>query len=76
VRGRELAFNTAGSVVFAGLPTFSPDRVRQIYLTNVAVLGVVGLGCLFWLGRSSPRGMQLKNDLQPTALLAATEAKR
>jgi membrane protease YdiL (CAAX protease family) len=46
-----LAFNTAQSVVFAGLPTFTPDRVRQIYLTNVAVLGVVGLGCLFWLGR-------------------------
>jgi membrane protease YdiL (CAAX protease family) len=49
-----LAFNTAESVVFAGLPTFSPDRVRQIYLTNVAVLGVVGLGSLFWLGRSEP----------------------
>ena len=61
-----LAFNTAESIVFAGLPTFTPDRVRQIYLTNVAVLGVVGLGCLFLLGRSSSLGARPNNGLQRT----------
>jgi hypothetical protein len=71
-----LAFNTAEAVVFVGLPTFSPDRVRQVYLTNVAVLGVVGLGCLFWLGRSRTRGARPSNGLQRTALRAAAEAER
>ena len=33
-----LAFNTAGSVVFAGLPPFSPERIRQIYLVKVATV--------------------------------------
>jgi uncharacterized protein len=61
-----LAFNTAESVVFAGLPPFTPESVRQIYLTNVAVVGVVGLGCLFWLGRSSPRLPQPNSGLQGT----------
>ena len=71
-----LAFNTAASVVFAGLPTFTPDRVRQIYLMNVAVLGIVGLGCMFWLGRSGTRGTGPNNGLQRTALRAAAEAER
>jgi membrane protease YdiL (CAAX protease family) len=69
-----LAFNTAASVVLAGLPKFTPDGIRQIYLTNVAVLWVVGLGCMFWLGRSSTRAALSNNGLQRTALSAVSEA--
>jgi hypothetical protein len=50
-----LAFNTAGSVVFAGLPTFSLERTRQIYLVEVAVLGLVGFACLLWASREHRR---------------------
>lgn len=50
-----LAFNTAESVVFAGLPPFSPDRIRQIYLVNVAALGLVGIACLLWASRDHHR---------------------
>jgi membrane protease YdiL (CAAX protease family) len=46
-----LAFNTAGSIVFAGLPPFSIDHVRQIYLVKVAVLAFVGFACLLWASR-------------------------
>ena len=50
-----LAFNTAGSVVFAGLPPFSLERTRQIYLVEVAVLGLVGFACLLWASREHRR---------------------
>ena len=50
-----LAFNTAGSIVFAGLPPFSLERTRQIYLVEVAVLGLVGFACLLWASREHRR---------------------
>ena len=50
-----LAFNTAESVVFAGLPPFSLERTRQIYLVEVAVLGLVGFACLLWASREHRR---------------------
>ncbi len=48
-----LAFNTAGSIVFAGLPPFPIDQIRRIYLVKVAVLGLVGFACLPWASRST-----------------------
>jgi membrane protease YdiL (CAAX protease family) len=51
-----LAFNTAESIVFAGLPPFSLDHTRQIYLVKVAVLGLVGFACLVWARRIRGRG--------------------
>ena len=50
-----LAFNTARSVVFAGLPPFSLERTRQIYLVEVAVLGLVGFACLLRASRAYRR---------------------
>jgi hypothetical protein len=50
-----LAFNTAGSIVFAGLPPFSSERIRQIYLVTITVLGLVGFACLLWTSREHPR---------------------
>ncbi len=50
-----LAFNSAGSIVFAGLPPFSFDHIRQIYLVKVAVLGLVGFACLLWASREHRR---------------------
>ena len=50
-----LAFNTAGSIVFAGLLPFSPERIRQIYLVKVAMLGLVGFACLLWASREHGR---------------------
>jgi len=50
-----LAFNTAGSVVFADFPPFSAERTRQIYLVEVAVLGLVGFACLLWASREHRR---------------------
>ena len=52
-----LAFNTAESIVFAGLPPFSLDHTRQIYLVKVAVLGLVGFACLVWARRIRGRGV-------------------
>jgi uncharacterized protein len=54
-----LAFNTAGSIVFAGLPPFPIDHIRQIYLVKVAVLGLVGLACLLWASREHRRQTSL-----------------
>jgi len=50
-----LAFNTARSVVFAGLPPFSLERIRQIYLVEITLLGVVGFVCLLWASRENRR---------------------
>jgi CAAX protease family protein len=50
-----LAFNTAGAIMFAGLPPFSLDQIRQIYLVKIGVLGLVGLACLLWASREHRR---------------------
>jgi membrane protease YdiL (CAAX protease family) len=54
-----LAFNTAGSIVFAGLPPFPIDQIRQIYLVKVTVLGFVGFACLLWASREHRRQTRL-----------------
>jgi membrane protease YdiL (CAAX protease family) len=60
-----LAFNTAGSVVFAGFPPFSPERIRQIYLVKVTMLGLVGFACLLWASRGTADRRPNKH-LQPS----------
>jgi hypothetical protein len=44
-----MAFNTAESVLFGGLPRLSAETVRAVYITNVGVLTVLGLLALVWL---------------------------
>ena len=50
-----LAFNTAESVLFAGLPELPSGHVRNIYLVNVAVLGGIGVASLFALRSTTER---------------------
>lgn len=49
-----LAFNTAENVVYAGLPTMSPQHTRAVYLVNVWVLAAVGAVSLIALSRRRP----------------------
>jgi membrane protease YdiL (CAAX protease family) len=46
-----LAFNTAESVLFGGLPRLETDYVRRVYLVNVVLLAALGLFALGWLSR-------------------------
>lgn len=49
-----LAFNTAQSVVFGGLPEMPVDQVRTVYVINVCVLAALGLVCMLWSSRRPP----------------------
>jgi len=49
-----LAFNTAESVVSAGLPEMPVEQLRIVYVVTVCVLAVLGLVCIFWSSRRSP----------------------
>lgn len=44
-----LAFNTAESVLFGGLPPMTPAMVRDVYLVNVSLLASLGVIALAWL---------------------------
>jgi membrane protease YdiL (CAAX protease family) len=50
-----LTFNTAESVVFGGLPASSVERLRAVYLVNVAVLALLGLVSLLLVSRHGGR---------------------
>lgn len=50
-----LAFNTAESVVFAGLGPISDDQERAIYLVNVGALAAVGVASLLWTSQRQGR---------------------
>jgi CAAX protease family protein len=46
-----LTFNTAEAVLFGGLPKLSQETQRAVYLVNVALLALLGLITLVWLGK-------------------------
>ena len=50
-----LTFNTAESVVFGGLPASSVERLRAVYLVNVAVLALLGLVSLLLVSQHGGR---------------------
>ena len=49
-----MAFNTAENVVYAGLPTLSPEHARAVYLVNVWVLAAIGAVSLWLLSHGNP----------------------
>ena len=55
-----LTFNTAESVLYAGLPRLPVDQRRNVYLINVALLAVLGLISLVSLGWRPPRQSRTK----------------
>ena len=46
-----LAFNTAESVVFGGMPEVPVERACTVYVANVCVLAALGLVCMLWISR-------------------------
>lgn len=56
-----LAFNTAESIVFAGLPEVSEEHQRSLYLVNVGVLVFLGLAAMLFAGKSNTTLAPLDN---------------
>lgn len=43
-----MAFNTAESVLFGGLPRLLPDQMRAVYVVNVGLLALMAVASLSW----------------------------
>lgn len=58
-----LAFNTAETILFGGLPDLGSGQRKSVYLVNVALWALVGLIGLFWLARRSVPALEATQRL-------------
>jgi len=62
-----MTFNTAESVVLAGLPRLPVEHRRAVYLVNVGILALAGLTCLLGQSRTGPKPPLRNPPTQPTS---------